>query len=280
MIRIVTDSAADITLAEAEKLEIEIVPLKITFEGTELKQETEADYDEFFEKLKVASELPITSRPSPNQYIEIFKDAEKKGQEVLVLTLSSGLSGTYESAVLAQKMSTYKEHIRVVDTKQAILTQRMLVEYALKLRDSGENLEAIVNKIEDVRERIVVCGVVDTLKYLKMGGRIPKSLAFIGETLKIKPVIILENTKLRELAKKRGTAAGKKRLYQEFEKESVDPSFPVYFGYTLNRKQGQEFMKETVEKYRLADAKLFPVGSVIGTHVGPDCLALAFVREK
>lgn len=280
MIKIITDSAADITLAEAEDLNIQIVPLTITFEGTELKQETEEDYDQFFQQLITATKLPITSRPSPEAYLHFFEQAEKEEVDVLVLTLSSGLSGTYESAVLARELSSYKDRIHVVDTKQAILTQRMLVQYAVQLRDAGETVESIITQVEDVRERMVVCGVVNTLKYLKMGGRIPKSLAFIGETLKIKPIIILKDTKLGELAKKRGVASGKKRLHEELEKEPLDPAFPVHFGYTLNREQGEVFMQETIEKYSLTNSKMHPVGGVIGTHVGPNCLALAFVRKK
>lgn len=280
MIRIITDSAADITLEEAKKNNIDIVPLKISFNEDEIKQEKTEDFDLFYQKLMTATALPLTSRPSPEQYLEYFKKAEEKGDDVLVLTLSSGLSGTYESAMVAKKMSPYKEKITIIDTEQAILTQRMLVEYAVQLRDSGEKIETITEKVNDLKDRVVVCGLVNTLKYLKMGGRIPKSLAFIGEKLNIKPIIILEDKSLKELSKKRGRKAGKKSLQKELEKEKLDPDFPVYFGYTLNKEEGYQFRKETEEKYQLTHSKLFSIGGVIGTHVGPESLAIAFVREK
>lgn len=280
MIRIITDSAADITLEEAKKNNIDIVPLKISFNKDEIKQEKTEDFDLFYKKLMTAAALPLTSRPSPEQYLKYFKEAEQKGDDVLVLTLSSGLSGTYESAMVAKKMSPYKEKITIIDTEQAILTQRMLVEYAVQLRDSGENIETITEKVNDLKDRVVVCGLVNTLKYLKMGGRIPKSLAFIGEKLNIKPIIILEDKSLKELSKKRGRKAGKKSLQKELEKEKLDPNFPVYFGYTLNKEEGHKFRQETKEKYQLTHSKLFSIGGVIGTHVGPESLAIAFVREK
>lgn len=275
-----TDSAADITLEEAQELQIDIVPLTITFKEEVMKQETTEDFTEFYQKLKTVDQLPVTSQPSPERYLTVFEQAQERGEEVLVLALSSGLSGTYESACLAREMSSYKEHITVVDTKQAILTQRMLVEYAVRLRDAETPLEEIVEKVNDVKDRMVVCGVINTLKYLKMGGRIPRSMAFIGEALNIKPVIILQDGQLKELAKKRGIAGGKKSLLQELTKQPVDAAFPVYFGYTLNSQKGKEFMEETIEQYGLENTQMAPIGGVIGTHVGPDGIALAFVREK
>ncbi len=280
MIRIITDSAADIPLEEANDLNIHIVPLHTTFGTHEIKQETIEDYNQFYKELMTTDVLPITSRPSPDAYSFYFKEAEEKGEDVLVLALSSGLSGTYESAVLARNLSPYKENIVVIDTQQAILSQRMLVEHAVQLRDAGATLDKIVDSVNDVKERMVVCGLIDTLKYLKMGGRIPKTLAVLGEALKIKPLILLEDGVLTESGKKRGRAAGKKHLQKELDHVRLDPTFPVYFGYTLNQKEGQCFMEETKTAYTLSNVNLFPIGGVIGTHVGPEALAIAFVKEK
>lgn len=279
MIKIVTDSASDITLAQAKSMNVEIVPLTITFEDGICPQEKEEDFIKFFERLETSEKLPVTSQPSPQLYLEIFLKAKQDGDEVIVITLSSGLSGTVQAAEIARKMSGYQE-ISIVDSRQAIITQRMLTEYAVCLRDKGKSRTEIVDALEEVRDRMTVCGVLNTLTYLRKGGRIPASLAILGNALSIKPVIVLKDTVLKVLAKTRGLHSGKKRLCKELEKADLDPEFPVYFAYTVNREMGEEFMRETVEKYHLSQYALYPAGGIIGTHVGPECIAVAFVSKK
>lgn len=278
MLRIVTDSASDITQERAREMKIDVVPLSITFEDGLCPQDTEEDFNRFFERLEKAEKLPVTSQPSPQLYLNIFTEAKKKGEDVIVIALSGGLSGTVQSAELAKKISGY-ERIWVVDSKQAILTQRMLVEYAVNLRNEGKDAEAITAALMNVRERMHISGVINTLTYLKMGGRIPASLAFVGNVLNIKPVIELKDTVLKQLTLVRGFVAGKKRLQDEYEKADVDTAFPVYFGYTVDRSLGERFMAETVKKFGILKSAIFPVGGVIGTHVGPGCIAIAFVKK-
>ena len=189
MIQIITDSASDITRKEAEDMGIHIVPLRIQFEDGECPQETEEDFLTFYERLEKAKELPKTSQPSPQTYLEYFEEAEKAQDEVLVITLSSGLSGTIGAAQTAKDISEY-EKVYIVDSRQAILAQRMLVEYAVKLRAEQMPVKEIVAKLEELRDQITVCGMLDTLTYLKKGGRIPAALAVVGNVIGIKPVYI------------------------------------------------------------------------------------------
>lgn len=280
MLQIVTDSAADITLDEAKALGVHIVPLTITFSDGECPQETEKDFVTFYERLEKCEELPSTSQPSPEKYLEIYEAAKAAGDEVLVLALSGGLSGTVNAARLAADMCEY-DRIYVCDTHQAIIAQRMMVEYAVKLRDEGKSLEDIVQKMLAIRDRVTVSGVVDTLKYLKKGGRIPASLAMLGTALNLKPIIALQDTKLITIGKAMGRNAGKKMLYERFEKYEPDEEFPIYFGYTSNREFGEKFMTETIEKYKLEgyETRMFPVGGIIGTHVGDKCIAICYVSK-
>ena len=279
MIQIITDSASDITKKEAEDMGIHIVSLRIQFEDGECPQETEEDFLTFYERLEKAKELPKTSQPSPQTYLEYFEEAEKAQDEVLVITLSSGLSGTIGAAQTAKDISEY-EKVYIVDSRQAILAQRMLVEYAVKLRAEQMPVKEIVEKLEELRDQITVCGMLDTLTYLKKGGRIPAALAVVGNVIGIKPVIVLEDKILKTMAKVRGRKAGKKKLHERFEERGADLEFPVYFGFTSNREIGEEFMNETTEKYHLENARLYPVGGVIGTHVGTNCIAIAFVNKE
>lgn len=280
MIRIVTDNASDITVEEAKAMNIELVPLTINFEDESFQQKTATDYDLFYHKLAKVQTLPTTSRPLPEAFLSHFESAKSAGDEVLALTIDAGLSGTMERAQLARDLSGYGEKITVMDSKQAIMSQRMVVEFAVALRDAGATMSELVCAIEDLRERIVVCGVIDTLKYLKMGGRVPKTMAFIGEAIGIKPIIILGENGLDELAKKRGTLAGEKRLWQEMDKSPLDKEMPTYFGYTLNQDISENFRQKTIARYDLKQTGLFPIGGVIGTHVGPNGIGLAFVRKN
>ncbi len=278
MIQIVTDSASDITLKQAEEMNIHIVPLTILFEDGVCPQETEEDFQLFYERLKKEEGLPKTSQPTPNKYLEIFEIAKTAGDDVLVITLSGGLSGTVQSARLAKDLAEY-DRIEIIDSKQAILTERMLVEYAVLLREQGKTLEQIADLVTSKRDNVIVCGMLDTLTYLKKGGRVPASMALLGNLLRIKPVIILRNSILEQLGKARGRKEGCKMLCAQMEGIEIDPDFPVYFGYTLDPEPTLQFQKEMEEKFGLQNTKLYPVGGVIGTHVGPNCIALAFCKK-
>lgn len=279
MIQIITDNASDITVEEAEEMNIKLVPLTINFENESFQQKTAADFDIFYRKLETVDTLPTTSRPSPEAFLKYYEEAKAAGDEVLVLTIDAGLSGTMESAVLARDLSGYAEKITVMDSKQAIMSQRLVVEEAVRLRDAGSTMKEITTYIKDLRERIVVCGVINTLKYLKMGGRVPKTMAFIGEAINIKPIIILGKNGLDELAKKRGMRGGEKRLWEEMDKAPLDKELPTYFGYTLNKDISEDYRQKTIARYNLEKTGIFPIGGVIGTHVGPNGIGLAFVRK-
>lgn len=276
---IITDSASDITEKEAEEMDIRLVWLKTKFSDGDFPMKTEEDFCRFFDKLAEEKDLPMTSQPSPEEYLEFFEEAKSKDEEVLVLTLSSGLSGTINAANLAKQMSEY-DKIWIIDSEQAIITQRFLVQKAVELRKEGKTTEDIVEILEDLKKRVTVCGMLDTLTYLRKGGRIPAALAVVGNMLHIKPVIELKDKTLTMLGKARGRSGGTKYLWKEFESYDIDREEPVYFGYTSDREIGEKFMMDTVEKYGLKNYKLYPVGGIIGTHVGPACVALSFVKKS
>ncbi|MBS4981224.1 MAG: DegV family protein [Lachnospiraceae bacterium] len=276
---IITDSASDITKQEAEEMDIRIVWLKTKFSDGDFPLETEEDFIHFFEKLAGEKDLPVTSQPSPEEFLHLYEEAKEANEEVLVITLSSGLSGTVNAANLAKQMSEY-EKIRIIDSEQAIITQRFLVQKAAKMRAEGKAMEEIAAAIEDLKRRVTVCGMLDTLTYLKKGGRIPAALAVLGNVLQIKPVIELKDRELTMLGKARGRNGGMKYLWKEYESYEIDENEPVYFGYTSDKEIGEKFMKETVEKYGLKNYHLYPVGGIIGTHVGPACVAISFVKKK
>ena len=277
MLRIITDTASDITIDQAKEMNIDVASLEITFEDGTAPQRTEADFQRFYERLETCEKLPVTSRTAPEEYLKVFWEAKAAGDDVLVITLSSGLSGTIDSARMAKEIAGY-DRIEIVDSQQAILTQRMLVEYAVKLREEGYQLQEIARRVREMRGKVVVCGVVDTLKFLQKGGRIPASLAAVGTLLRIKPVIVLEDKILKQLGKARGHEAGVAMLCKRMEQDGFNKAYPVYFGYTSNREMTEKFMQETKERYGLTQTRMFPIGGVIGTHCGTNCVAVAYVK--
>lgn len=278
MVRIVTDTASDITYAQAMAMRVTLVSLDINFEDGPQPQRDEEDFTEFYRRLATCEHLPQTSRPSPQAYMDVYLEAECCDEDVVVLCVSGGLSGTYESAVAAKNMCGY-QRVHVIDTHQAILTQRMLVEEAVRLRNKGCTAREIVQHILSLRDKVRVCGVVGTLKFLRKGGRIPASLAVLGEMLHVKPVIILKDTMLSAMGKVRGYVQGMSMLHKQMEQDGFDASRPVYFGYTSDPALGKQLCQATVEKYGLQETRMHPIGGIIGTHCGTDCMAVAYFMK-
>ena len=278
MIRIVTDTGSDITYLGAGALGIEVVELDIKFDEFSYDYRNDLDFSIFYENLTKAKSLPRTSQVNPSQYLEIFNDAKDKGDEVLVLTLSGGLSGTYSSAKMAQEECGYGA-VTIVDSRQAILSQRTLAEHAVKLRDAGKSREEIEQSLLDARNRMNLVACLDTLTYLKKGGRVPPALALIGNAIKIKPIVFLNDGKVEPLAKVRGFPAGVQAIWDKFEKDGYDENWPVCFGHTNNEKRGKDFMEETKAKFGIKNCQLHPVGGVIGTHAGPNAVVVTYLKK-
>ena len=278
MLRIVTDNASDITVEQARSLGIDLIHLETAFEDDACPMNSEADYTAFYEKLKVCDKLPMTSRPSPLSYLDVFADAKQAGDDVLVITLSSGLSSTIESAFIAKEMAEY-DHITIIDSQQAVMSQRILTEHAVKLRAEGKSLAEIEAEVLALRERVTVVGIIGSMVYLKKGGRVPPALALIGDALGIKPIITVKDKVIQSIGKARGMKAGVAAAYRHIESHGVDEAYPVCFGYTSNRELGEGFMQDTLAKFNIAEAALYQVGGIIGTHLGTDSVGVAFVSK-
>ncbi|HHX52101.1 MAG TPA: DegV family protein [Erysipelothrix sp.] len=280
--RIITDTSSDITLTEAQDLGIDLVKIAITFEDGEAPQGHLEDFETFYQLLEQAKELPKTSQPSPKEYLDILKDAQNKNEEVLIITLSSGLSSTYNTVCILVESLDKPELVRVIDSKQAIMTQRLLVNKAVELRAQGKSLHEMVDELTVFRDKLHLFGCIDSLVYLKKGGRIPASLAAIGTVLKVKPIIEIKDTVLSNLGTVRGTKAAKKHLWTKLDDLDVDLSYGVLMGYTggLQEKEAlKTYIEDTKTRYKLDEIKLYPVGGVIGTHLGPGSIIFAVVTK-
>lgn len=279
-VRIITDSGFDIPGTGGPNLTV--LPLGITFGDTTYADGVDLTNERFFEMLVESDELPKTSQATPFQYQQIFEEVRAAGEEAVVITLSSGLSGTYQSAVTAA--ADYPE-VHVVDSKNATIGQGILVLYALRLVDEGLSAAEIAERLGEVVDRVCLIALLDTLEYLKRGGRIPKSVGTIGELLSIKPVVGVRDGEVVMLGKARGSKNGRSQLHQQVEKYGIDFSMPVLLGYTgLSDKVLRKYLDDNRAiwegKVAEEDLPITSVGATIGTHVGPNAIALAFFRRE
>ena len=279
-VRIITDSGFDIPDQSDPRLTV--LPLSITFGTTTYADGVDLTNERFFELLVESDELPKTSQATPFEYAQLFEKVRAAGEEAVVITLSSGLSGTYQSAVTAA--ADFPE-VHVVDGKNATIGQGVLVLYALRLADEGLCAAEIAERVEASVDRVCLLALLDTLEYLKRGGRIPKSVATVGELLAIKPVVGVEDGEVVMLGKARGSKNGRSQLHKQVAKHGIDFDMPVLLGYTgftdaLLRKYLDDNREMWEGKVAEKDLPITSVGATIGTHVGPGAIALAFFRKE
>lgn len=278
-IRIITDSTSDIDLLEADRMGITIVPLKVIFGDKEYREGIEITIDSFYPKLIAADKLPTTSQPSPDDFLKHFIEAKEAGDDAIVILVSGKLSGTLQSANIAKEIADYS-NIYIVDSFNAIMGLRILVEEAVKMRNEGVNVREIVARLEELRERIVLLAMVDTLEYLQKGGRLSKTSAILGTLLKFKPIITLKNGTIELAGKERGIRKGIDRILSLMEEfGDIDTAYPTYFGFSAEDSKGVLLRDKVKEKFEIGDSRMLPVGCVIGTHAGPGAGAVVYVRK-
>ena len=275
-VKIIVDSTAD--LIPAVRSRVEVVPLTIHFGEEEYIDGVTIDSRMFYEKLIESDVLPTTSQASPYVFEEAFRKAVEDGSEVVCITVSSRLSGTYQSAVIAAE--EFHGQVHVVDSYTIALGSAILTEYALGLADHGMDAQTIAWKLMQKREKVRLMAMLDTLEYLKKGGRISSAAAIAGGLLNIKPVICIENGEIKMLGKARGSRQANNLLVQEIGKAGgVDFGKPVLLGYTgLSDALLKKYIQDSAALWEghLEELPYEVVGSVVGTHAGPGAVAVAF----
>lgn len=276
MIRIITDSASDIV--DNRREDLTVLPVSITFGSEEFQDGITLTHEAFYEKLIECDALPVTSQVAPFAFEEAFREAVEAGGQVIAITLSSKLSGTYQSACIGAE--GFEGKVRVVDSENASIGQHALVEYALRLKDAGLGFEEIVERLEADKKRIRLIALLDTLEYLKKGGRISKAAAMAGSLLSIKPVIAIQCGEVAILGKARGSKQGNNLLAEQIRQTGgIDFEKPFVLGYTgLSDAMLQKYIKdhESFWKSSVDGLETSSVGGTIGTHIGPGAIGVAF----
>ena len=278
-VKIIVDSTSDFNKKYKDK--VEVVPLTVRFGEEEFIDGVTITNKEFYEKLIECDELPTTSQATPVMFEEVFKKVTENGDEAVVITLSGKLSGTFQSAVIASQ--EYKDKIFVVDSKSVTIGAGILTDLAVEMADKGMKAEKIAETLETEREKVRVVALLDTLEYLKKGGRISATVAFAAGILSIKPVVAIEDGEVKVLGKARGSKQGNNLLVSEIEKSGgVDFSKPIMLGYTgLSDALLMKYISDSKSLWEgnTQELTISYIGSVIGTHVGPGAIAVAFYSK-
>lgn len=280
-LRILVDSTFDFTPEQLELTGIEVVRLHVNFGGEDFVDGVDITPEGFYERLIESDALPTTSQAAPADFAEAFERLTANGDELVCLTISSKLSGTYQSAMIAA--ADFEGRVRVVDTLNVALGAQILARYALRLASGGRGMDEVADELERVKGRVHIIALLDTLEYLKRGGRISAATAAVGGVFSIKPVITIRDGAVAVIGKARGSKNGENLLSQLIEKHGVDFTMPYVLGYTgLSDALLQKYKADSARLW-VGYAKDLPVsivGSVVGTHAGPGAIAVAFFGKE
>lgn len=281
-VKIISDSACDMTQREAKEQGVIILPLKNIIDGVEYLDGVTITTEEFYEKLENCKNLPTTSQISPIEFTDVLSPIVEDEGEAVIITLAGKLSGTMQSASLAA--AEFDGRVWVVDSGNVTIGQNILLRYAIRLRDQGLTGREIAEELEQVKSRICLLARVDTLEYLVRGGRLSKTAGIAGTLLNIKPVLCVEDGEIKVLGKARGSRAGNNMLTEFIEKKGgIDFSMPVMLAYSGT---DDALLKGYIDNSRalweehLESLPITMIGSTISTHAGPGAIAVAFFAKN
>ena len=279
-VKIMIDSASDISMTEAKELGVIMMPMIISFGEQDYNDGVDLLPTEFYEKLIESDVMPKTSQISQYRFEEAFEEYTKNGDTLVVITISSKLSGTYNSAKLASENFVGK--VFVVDSLSAAIGERLLCQYGLRLVDEGLSAQEVANKLDVAKNKINIIAIVNTLEYLKKGGRISSAVAFAGSMLSIKPVLSVIDGKVELIGKAMGSKKATNHLNRIVEEKGVDFSMPYGVLWAgLDRSVLDKYIKDSAALWQdyTDNIPAYILGGTIGTHVGPGAVGVAFFEK-
>ncbi len=278
MIRIITDSSCDIDLDKAKEMGVEIFPIEVHF-GTETYQAgINLSTEEFYKKLKLVEKLPTTSQITPMFFEEKFREYIARGDEIIGMFISTEMSGTYQNALMAKNVIG-SERIHIVNTLETTFGLALLILEAVKMRNKGLSAATITEKVTELVPRVKLLASVETLKYLKMGGRLSSATAIIGGILGIYPIITIAQGKVEVVGKARGRAAANKIIRDIIIKDGMSSDYGVTFGNSDSPDACKLFEKGLSEFTEKKFSLRCSIGCIVGTHTGPGAVGIAYIKK-
>ncbi len=279
MVQIITDSTSDITQEEGAALDITVVPLTVHFGSESYRDGIDLSKEDFFEKLASVETLPTTSQVPPGEFTALFQRFVDAGDEVVGIFISSEMSGTYQSAVVAREQVN-AEKIHIIDSRTATFELALMVRLAVRFRGEGKTAGEIAELIRALVKRIRLFAVVDTLKYLKMSGRISTTTAFVGGLLGINPIIAVIDGRVESVGKTRGLKAGLKFIGEQVAADPPDLDYIVAFGHSNAPGALKEAVNHFTQSFNITDYFEEDIGLIVGTHVGPGAAGIAYIAKE
>jgi DegV family protein with EDD domain len=279
-IEIVTDSTSDISQEEAKELKIQVVPLGVNFGEEQFLDGININGEKFYARLVDGKTFPKTSQPAPASFAKIFREAMNKGDEVLYLGCSSGLSGTFNAARLAKDEVGYSK-VYVFDSLTSIQGLYLMVHCLAKKRDEGASKDELISEASYISNHLKIVSAIDTLSYLRKGGRLSLAASMIGNLISLKAMVDLNKEgKIRVYGKCIGLRMAMKLMLLEVKHSLPDDRYPFSFGYTDKPDNMKEFKDKVMAEFPKYSLYMSQIGPAIGSHIGPGGFDLAFVSEK
>ena len=278
-VKFIIDAGCDLTLQQATELGVILIPMTIRFGDNEYRSGIDLSHEDFYKMLAQAPELPTTSQPTPYEFENAYQKVKDNGDEAVVLCVSSVLSGTYQSAIIAR--DGFEDCIHVVDTKAVSVAQRILLDHAIALKNHGAAAKEIARELELKKADVCAYGAVETLEYLIKGGRLSKAAGAVGSVLGIRPVLNLRDGGLSVAGKARGAKGAITMTHNLTAEIGIDFTMPFAIGYTGNDPQViQPYLDASNCVWNGYDVPVYKVGSTVGTHTGPGLFITAFFKKS
>ena len=284
-IAVVTDSNSGITQAQAKEMGITVLPMPFMIDGETYYEDITLTQEQFYQRLKDNSDIS-TSQPTPDSIMKLWDELLKEYDQIVHIPMSAGLSGSCATAMMLAGEDEYEGNVFVVDNHRISVTQYQSVKDAMMLADMGMDGAQIKKRLEETVADSVIFVTVDTLKYLKKGGRITPAAAALGTLLRIKPVLIILGEKLDSFAKARTMKQAKTLMMNAIQKElderlhdSECKDCHLAIAHSDNEEAALEFKREVEERFPDADIYLAPLSLSIDCHIGPGSLALTATRK-
>lgn len=276
MIKLIVDSTSEISKEEAESLGLKIIPMKVTIDEKEYLVGENLSTEEFFEKLSNCKSLPKTTQINSEEYIEAIKPILENGDEVFVMCLSSGLSGSFNSLRIAYE-NLKSDKVRIFDTETTTFAYKALVMEAINLINLGVSLDELEKELNILKSKIRIYAVIDNIKYLIKGGRLSYAKGIVATALNIKPIVTIKNKKVEMLTKSVGFSLGMKTICKLIN--NVDFSKGMYYGHANDKDKATKLKNLIYDKLGIEFKNICGIGPIIGTHVGQGCVGVVYFEK-
>ena len=278
MIRIITDSLCDLTMDYAKELNIDILPLTVRFGENDYKCGIDLTNEAFYDKLTNDSNNPTTAAVNPYEFEEIFQKYIDAGDEIVAIIFSKYMSATFQSASIAAE-NVKSDHLHLIDCENGAMGQTLLIQTAVSMRDEGKSATEIADTIRNLLPKTMTYIVVDSLEYLKRGGRISKSAALIGGLMKLHPVLQVVADGAKPVDKVKGKKSANAWLINKLQEAPADTNYKLVIGHS-NAPERAESLKEQLREAGVTNEIFITcIGPVVGTHIGPNCLGIGYIEK-